>query len=207
MTKEDEDRLDVYADLEAYITAIQFYDKKQFFLRNLTLTFLMGTFAIVGFLLSLSPKILPYHPLIIVFFICLGSVFISFSIAIFDLIFVERMLMSAFVGALSLEQTHSWVFPIHFHMLNSVKEHHASLTKKVKFYFIYAIDLLLLMGIAFIYMIGFQHLDFLLVVLFLVLLCVVFYSKLLKALARRSEKFLYRMFSKEFNEIAAWMKR
>lgn len=196
-----EHRLAVYAQLEEQIEGIQHYDELQFIIRKIALMLLMGTFAGIGFLLSLNPQTLPFGPIALSTLICLFSILINLILAAIDLLFIERLLMSTFIDALRLEKENPWLFPIHSHMMNSAKEHHGSLSKKVKFYSGYSKDLLLLLFISICFSLGLTNWK--LIVFLITPIIVVFitlYGKLLKIAAERSEARLYSIFQTELKD-------
>ena len=203
-----EDRLEVYAQLEEQVEGIQHYDELQFLLRKISLTLLMGTFAGIGFLLSINPQILPFQPITISIFICLFSLLMNLIVSSIDLIFIEKLLMSTFIDALRLERENSWLFPIHSHMMNSAKEHHGSLSKKVQFYIGYSKDLLFLLFISTAFLFGIENWKLILfVVVPITLLCMSGYEKLLKMAAKRAERDLYKNFETELGGLGQWMKK
>lgn len=188
-------RLSIYAQLEEHIEGIQHFDLLQCLLRKISITLLMGTFAAIGYLLSIEPEILPISSIDISIFICLFSILMNTIIASIDLIFIERLLLSTFIDALLLEKQNPWLFPIHSRMMNSSREHHGSLSKKVQFYIGYSKDLLFLLFVCIIFLLGIEHWMW---IVFLIapiaLLFILVSGKLFKILAARSEKRLYRIF-------------
>jgi hypothetical protein len=202
-----EDRLGVYAQLEEHIDGIQHYDVLQSFLRKISITLLMGTFAAIGFLLSINPQILPFSSIAISIFICLFSLLMNIIISAIDLIFIERLLMSTFIDALRLEKENRWLFPIHSRMINSSREHHGSLSKKVQFYVGYSKDLLFLMFVCIAFLLGIGNLMW---IIFLVtpvaILSILIYGKVFKMMAKKSERRLYKNFENELGELDKWMK-
>jgi len=203
-----EQKLQVYAQLEEQIGGIQHYDELQFLLRKINLTLLMGTFAGIGFLLSINPEILPFRPIIISIFICTFSLLMNLIISAIDLIFIERLLMSTFIDALRLEKENPWLFPIHSHMLNSAKEPHGSLSKKVQFYIGYSKDLLFLMFISITFLFGIDKWKLILFVAVpITIFCMSGYAKLIKIAAKKTERRLYRNFEAELGVREKWMKK
>lgn len=190
-------RLEVYAQLEELIEGIQHFDILQCVLRKISITLLMGTFAAIGFLLSINPPILPFSSIAISIFICLFSFLMNTIISVIDLIFMERLLMGSFIDALRLETENPWLFPIHSHMINSCKKHHGCLSKKVQFYIGYSKDLLLLLFVCISFLIGIDNWRW--IVFFLIpitILCIWTYGNLLTVLAEKSERKLYKNFEK-----------
>ncbi len=188
-------KLEIYTQLEEHIDAIQHYDVIQCLLRRLSITLLMGTFAAIGFLLSINPEILPFNSITISICICLFSLMMNTIISSIDLIFIERLLMSAFIDALRLEKENSWLFPVHSRMINSSREHHGSLSKKVQFYVGYSKDLLALLFVCIAFLLGMNNWIW---VVFLVspiaITSILIYGKLFKIMAGRSENRLYKNF-------------
>ncbi|QZA59158.1 hypothetical protein [Candidatus Rhabdochlamydia porcellionis] len=195
-------RLEVYAQLEEHIEGIQHFDVLQCILRKMSITLLMGTFAAIGFLLSINPPILPFSSIAISIFICVFSFLMNTIISAIDLIFIERLLMSAFIDALRLEKENPWFFPIHFHMINSSREHHGRLQKKLQFYIGYSKDLLFLLFVCISFLLGVDNWRWIMFLLTpITILCIWGYGKLLKTLAVKSEKRLYRNFEKELGKL------
>ncbi|MGL5263685.1 MAG: hypothetical protein ACRDAI_03790 [Candidatus Rhabdochlamydia sp.] len=193
-----EHRLGVYAQLEEHIEGIQHFDVLQCVLRKMSITLLMGTFAAIGFLLSINPPILPFSSIAISIFICLFSFLMNAIISAIDLIFIERLLMSTFIDALRLEKENPWLFPIHSHMLNSSRQYHGCLSKKLQFYIGYSKDLLFLLFVCISFLLGIDNWKWVVFVLIpITILFISGYGKLLKTLATRSEKRLYKNFEKE----------
>lgn len=193
-----EDRLGVYAQLEEHIDGIQHFDVLQCSLRKISITLLMGTFAAIGFLLSINPQILPFRSIAISIFICLFSLLMNIIISAIDLIYIERLLMSSFIDALRLEKENPWLFPIHSRMINSSREHHGSLSKKVQFYVGYSKDLLFLMFGCIAILLGLENwmwIAFLVVPI--AVLSILLYGKVFKIMAKRSEQRLYKNFENE----------
>ena len=200
--KTSEYRLGVYAQLEEHIDGIQHYDVLQCFLRKMSITLLMGTFAAIGFLLSINPQILPFSSIAISIFICLFSLLMNIIVSAIDLIFIERLLMSTFTDALRLEKENPWLFPIHSRMINSSRERHGSISKKVQFYIGYSRDLLFLMFVCVAFLLGIDNWKW---IIFLVApvagLSIFIYGKLLKIMAEKSERRLYRNIENELGEL------
>lgn len=201
-TVTSEERLEVYALLEEQIDAIQHFDELQFIIRKISLTLLMGTFAGIGFLLSIKADQLPFTPITISIFICLFSIIMNFILASIDLIFVERLLTSTFIDALRLEKENPWLFPIHIHMMNSAKEHHGSILKKVQFYIGYNKDLLFLLFVSIFFTLGIENWK---LILFLIVPSIIVfmagYGKILKSASERSQKHLYSIFKTEVGDL------
>jgi len=200
-----EDRLGIYAQLEEHIDGIQHFDILQCFLRKISITLLMGTFAAIGFLLSINPQILPFSSIAISIFICLFSLLMNIIMSAIDLIFIERLLMSTFIDALRLEKENPWLFPIHSRMINSSREHHGSLSKKMQFYIGYSKDILFLMFVCIAFLLG---LSYWMWIVFLVvpvaILSILLYGKVFKMMAERSEQRLYKNFENELGESDKW---
>ncbi len=200
--KTSEYRLGVYAQLEEHIDGIQHYDVLQCFLRKMSITLLMGTFAAIGFLLSINPQILPFSSIAISIFICLFSLLMNIIISAIDLIFIERLLMSTFTDALRLEKENPWLFPIHSRMINSSSERHGSISKKVQFYIGYSKDLLFLMFVCVAFLLGIDNWKW---IVFLVtpvaVLSIFIYGKLLKIMAEKSERRLYKNIENELGNL------
>lgn len=193
-----EHRLGVYAQLEEHIEGIQHFDVLQCVLRKMSITLLMGTFAAIGFLLSINPPILPFSSIAISIFICLFSFLMNTIISAIDLIFIERLLMSTFIDALRLEKENPWLFPIHSHMLNSSRKHHGCLSKKLQFYIGYSKDLLFLLFVCVSFLLGIENWKWVIFILIpITILFISGYGKLLKILAIRSEERLYKNFATE----------
>lgn len=195
-------RLEVYAQLEEQIEGIQHFDVLQCILRKMSITLLMGTFAAIGFLLSINPPMLPFSSIAISIFICIFSFLMNTIISAIDLIFIERLLMSIFIDALRLEKENPWLFPMHFHMLNTSKEHHGCLSKKLQFYVGYSKDLLFLLFVCISFLIGIDNWRWIAFALIpITILCIWGYGQLLKTLARKSENRLYKKFEKELEKL------
>ena len=195
-------RLGIYAQLEEHIEGIQHFDTLQCVLRKMSITLLMGTFAAIGFLLSINPPILPFSSIAISIFICLFSFLMNTIISAIDLIFMERLLMSTFIDALRLEKENPWLFPIHSHMVNSSREHHGCLSKKLQFYIGYSKDLLFLLFVCVSFLLGIDNWRW--IVFLLIPITIIFiwgYGKLLKTWAARSESRLYKKFENELGEL------
>lgn len=195
-------KLEIYAQLEDHIEGIQHFDVLQCVLRKMSITLLIGTFAAIGFLLSLNPPILPFSSIAISIFICLFSFLMNTIILAIDLIFIEKLLMGTFIDALRLEKENPWLFPIHSHMLNASKESHGCLSKKVQFYIGYSKDLLFLLFVCVSFLLGVDNWRWIVfLVLPVTILCISGYGKLLKALAGRSETRLQKIFKNELGEL------
>ncbi len=200
-------RLGVYAQLEEHINGIQHYDVLQCFLRKISITLLMGTFGAIGFLLSINPQILPFSSIAISIFICLFSLLMNIIISAIDLIFIERLLMSTFIDALRLEKENPWLFSIHSRMINSSREHHGSISKKVQFYVGYSKDLLFLLFVCIAFLLGISNWTWIgFLVIPIAILSVLVYGKLFNIMAERSEQRLYKNFESELGELDKWMK-
>lgn len=196
-----EERLEAYAQLEEHIDGIQHYDVLQCYLRKLSITMLMGTFGAIGFLLSLSPEILPFSSSAISIFICMFSLLMNIIISSIDLIFIERLLMSTFIDALRLEKENPWLFPIHSRMINTSREHHGSLSKKVQFYVGYSKDLLLLMFVCIAFLLGKDNWIWIaLIIVPTAILSIFLYGNFFKRMAERSEQRLYKNFEDELGD-------
>jgi hypothetical protein len=197
-----EHRLIVYAILEEQIEGIQHYDKLQFIWRKISLTNLMSAFAGIGFLLTINPQQLPFSSLTISIVICLSALFINLIISSIDLIFIERLLISTFTDALRLEKENSWLFPIHSHMMNSAREYHGSISKKIQFYIGCGKDLLYLLFVIIAFLNGLSKWHFTLFVALIIMFCIWGYGNLLRYAARQSEKKLYKIFKNELGDIS-----
>lgn len=200
-------RLEVYAQIEEQIEGIQHYDILQCLFRKISITLLMGTFGAIGFLLSINPETLPLSSIFISIFICLFSLLMNIIISSIDLIFIERLLMSTFIDALRLEKENSWLFPIHSRMINSAKEHHGSISKKVKFYVGYGKDLLVLLFACIALLMGAENWMWIILILIpLGIISVTGYGKALHIISKRSEQRLYKNFEDELGDLEKWMK-
>ncbi|MBS0620990.1 MAG: hypothetical protein JSS61_05990 [Verrucomicrobia bacterium] len=167
----------------------------------------MGTFAAIGFLLSLDPKILPFSAMLISIFICLFSLLMNLIISSIDLIFIERLLMSAFIDALRLEKENPWLFPIHSRMINSSREHHGSLLKKVQFYSGYNKDLLFLLFVCVAFLLGAEKWEWIAFVISPIsIVSILLYGKIFEIMAERSEQRLYKNFENELGDHDKWKK-
>ncbi|PWU13752.1 MAG: hypothetical protein C5B45_05615 [Chlamydiae bacterium] len=110
--------------------------------------------------------------------------------------------MSTFIDALRLEKENLWLFPIHFHMVNSSRKHHGRLSKKLQFYIGYSKDLLFLLFVCVSFLLGINNWKW--IVFFLIpitILCIWGYGRLLKTLAAKSERRLYKNFEKELGKL------
>lgn len=200
INKSSHDRLEVFEQIEEHIDAIQHYDILQCYLRKISITLLMSTFAAIGFLLSIKSTALPFSSFTMCIFICLFSILMIFIISIMDLVFIDRLLMSAFYDALRVETENPWLFPIHLRMFNASQEHHGSLSKKVQFYEGYTKDLLFLLLVCVAFLMGYENwkwIIFLLVPIGMIIL--LFSGKLFNTIAKRSEQRLYKNFKNEWN--------
>lgn len=192
-----EHRLGVYAQLEEHIEGIQHFDVLQCVLRKMSITLLMGTFAAIGFLLSIKPPILPFSSIAISIFICVFSFLMNTIISALDLMFIERLLMSTFIDALHLEKENPWLFPIHLHMINASREHHGRLSKKLQFYIGYSKDLLFLLFVCVTFLLGIENWRWVVFLLIpITILCIWGYGRLLQTLATKSEKRWYGILKK-----------
>jgi hypothetical protein len=115
--------------------------------------------------------------------------------------------MSTFIDALRLEKENPWLFPIHSRMINSSREHHGSISKKVQFYVGYSKDLLFLMFVCIAFLLGISNWTW---IVFLVIptaiLSTLVYGKVFNIMAERSEQRLYKNFENELGELDKWMK-
>lgn len=195
-------RLGVFAELEEHIEAIQHYDGIQLLLRAINIALLMGTFGAIGFLFTVNPQALPFSQIAISIFICSFAFLMNIIILSLDLALVERLIISVFIDALRLEKENPWLFPIHSRMMNTSKERHGSLAKKIKFYIGYSRDLLLLLLACIFFLVWVDN--WILIILVFMPLAIFFvygYGRLLKSIAIKSEQRLYKNLASELGEL------
>lgn len=114
------ERVIVYKMYSNFILSIKHFDVMQTFYRTMASTFLLGTFAAIGFLFSRQNISLSYENIFPLLLISAFGIASLFSLWHLDLIFYERLLVCNFEGALRLEKTHQWLPKVHHNMLKEL---------------------------------------------------------------------------------------
>lgn len=127
-----------------FIRAIQHFDSMQTFYRIMASTFMLGSFAALGFLFSSENKNLPYQNILPVLLVCCIGVISMIALWYLDLIFYERLLSSNFAEALKMEREYDWIPKVHTNMLQGSTS--KDKPSNIVYYYIGSISSLLLTG-------------------------------------------------------------
>ncbi len=115
-----EDSLLIYASYTQIAVSLQHYNRIQTTYRTFASTWLLATFIGIGYSLSSLEVNLPFHPLIIVAFICLASSSALSLVWYMDLIICEQFIASLVIEGIELEKNYDWL-PSLYHNVNKMK--------------------------------------------------------------------------------------
>lgn len=127
------DKLLAYGNYTKFMENIRTVDSYQTVHRALCSTFLLSSFAAIGFLFSSEGAKLPISNAGATIFISIATFIVINILCVLDVISQETILTSNYLEAIKLEKKHSWLPQLHLRMMRS-GAHYGSPHKKVTFY-------------------------------------------------------------------------
>lgn len=127
------EKLLIYGNYTKFMENIRTVDSYQTVHRALCSTFLLSSFAAIGFLFSSEGAKLPISNSLATIFISLATFIIINILCFLDVISQETALTSNYLEAIKLERKYSWLPQVHRRMMRS-GAHYGSPHRKVTFY-------------------------------------------------------------------------
>lgn len=189
----------VYGAYTKLIEGIKNYDNMQTVYRRIASTFLLATFAALGFIFSSEAINIKVNLNLATILTCFLSLIGISVIGLLDLIFQERIVVGFFVELIKLERTYKWLPQVHHNMIKH-GSHHGSPLRKGIFYVGCASTLLLLIGFSFALHVGIHNLQHSIPILFGTIVCIVAYAYSFFSITGRYETLIKHILIKSVHE-------